>query len=82
MMSHTPEEAYWLEQSILNFFDHRRATYMLQATQEGQETTPNELVALAISETVDRFRSNLLNWTEEEIVRSIDAYLKAPGHPT
>jgi hypothetical protein len=47
--------------------------HMLRCTQDGEGITPNELAALAIQETVDHFRSNPLDWTEEEIVRSIDA---------
>ena len=80
-MKEQHDSGYWLEQSILNYFDHRRAEHMRRCIHEGQGITPNEVAAVAIQETATIFCSNPLDWTEAEIVESIDAYLRASGSP-
>jgi hypothetical protein len=67
--------AYWFEQSLLYFFDHSRAEHMVWAVSSNMGCTAGECVRYATIDTVDHFSINVLNWTEQQIIASIDNYL-------
>jgi hypothetical protein len=69
------EVNYWTEQAVLNFFDYRRAMHMICCFEEGMGTTTNELVNLAMGETVHLLKDET-GWSEEAIRHSIETYIQ------
>ena len=50
---------YWLKQSILSYFTHRRAENLLRCMLDEMGVTPQEVDFLARKETVQLFRENI-----------------------
>ena len=67
--------SYWLRQSILNYFEYRRAENPLGFTLDEMGATPREVFVLSRDETVDRFRENPLAWTETQIIELLESAL-------
>jgi hypothetical protein len=65
----------WLRQSILNYFEYRRAENLLGFTLDEMGATPREVFVLSRDETVDRFRENPLAWTETQIIELLESAL-------
>ena len=71
--------SYWLRQSILNYFEYRRAENLLGFTLDEMGATSREVFFLSRDETVDGFRENPLGWTETQIIELLEsAFLRNP----
>jgi hypothetical protein len=65
--------AFWFRQSVVSFFDHRRAEHLLRCTTEGMGITPREVDTLALIDTKDYFRGNHLGWSEAQVAKVVEA---------
>ena len=65
---------YWMEEAILNFFEYRRALTQVSFLEEGMGATPNEIINLAMLDTVAL--ADETGWSEEAIRHSIETYIQ------
>ena len=75
-MSDDNGAAYWFEQSLLHYFDHRMAEHMLWGATKNMGVTSGECTRYARQETIHHFCINCVNWTEQQINNTIDNYMR------
>jgi hypothetical protein len=66
---------HWVEQSILNFWDHQRAELIIWGIFCEQGVTQSEVYNRATTHTLERFERNPVGWDEAEIRRIVDIYI-------
>jgi hypothetical protein len=63
----------WLNRSIVRYFQHRCAEHALRGLIDGAGKNPDETRRLALSDTINSFRGNGLNWSESHITEIVEA---------